>query len=544
MNILLINPSSMPASEQEAFLLKSSVLRVPSFTMPIGLIDLAAYIRRELKGINIKILDMGKELYSFYLNQTRPPVTLRQFIEFQLNQLDFVPQIVGISNLFSTSHNTSLLIAELIKKKWKKVIVVFGGNHATNMYKILLSTDNIDYVIRGEGEIPFTELVKKIENKEDNINVWGVSGRNNIKDKSIELSKMLENLDELPFPAIDLLDIEFYKKTVGVSVMFSRGCSFKCAFCSSHTVHGRTVRFKSRNRILSEFENCIKGYGFKRIIIEDDLFAARKKIFLDIAEKLSSYKDIKYLLPQGLSVAVLNEEIIDAMIKMGIDEAAVAIESGSVYVQKNIIKKNVSLPKAKHILQYLRGKDFSIYANFILGFPGETREMMQETIDFINTIDVDWVYIFHALPLPGSEIYEQLVEKKIIDPYKFDWNGMRLGRRVFDTPEITAIELEKLIYDVNIEANFFNNSNLRHKRYQKAIDIFNRFIIEPYPYHIVGRYCCALAYLGLNQKDKALNEFRESVKWINNNDESKRLFNNYGSQMMYLQPHLKCIEGK
>ena len=540
--ILLVNPSSMPLKEQAAFLNKTSNLRVPSFSMPLGLIDISAYLRKNADGVNIKILDIGKDLYDIYLNHKDiPEMTPEEFIQRELDKAGFCPDIVGISLLFSTAHHSSLLIASEVKHRWSNAVVVCGGNHATNFYRNLLNAPHIDYVVRGEAEISFTEFVKKLRDNDLDPDVPGVISRKKLSGGAVnETSPMIDDLDKLPMPAYDLLDTEFYRLTVGASLMFTRGCSFQCAFCASHTVHGRTIRSKSQKRILDEFDLLVDKYKFNSIVIEDDLFAVDKKKFLAVAETISSrYPSIRYQLPQGLSVSVLDEDIINAMVMMGINEAAVAIESGSEHVQRNIIKKNVSLPKARRVLEYFRTKDFFVYVNFILGFPGETRELMQETIDFIYTLDVDWVYIFRALPLPGSEIYDHLVKKKIIDPDNYDWDGLRLHRRNFDTPEITAVELEKLTYDVNIDRNFFHNSNIKHGRYQTAVDTLNRIIIDLYPFHIVGRYTRAEAFLGMGEKKLADADFRQCVEWINSNAESRRLFELYGKKMGRLGPYLK-----
>lgn len=539
--VLFINPSSMSAKEQKLFLEKTSILRVPSFSMPIGLMDISAYLRGKFENIDIRILDIGKDLFKIYMNyKDVPPMTLESFIGSELNTVDFKPDVVGISILFSTAHNTSLLIARMVKERWKDAVIVCGGNHATNYFQGLLQNPNIDYVVRGEGELSFAEFVNKMLKNNKSKDIFGIIDMDKFRQgHGNELSPMVENLDVLPLPAFDLLDIDFYKKTVGASLMFSRGCVFNCTFCASHTVHGRKLRFKSEERIVAEFNQLINIYGFTKIVIEDDLFAAKKDRFLKVADRLSKMcNSIKFFLPQGLSVSILDEEIINAMIKMGINEAAIAIESGSEYVQKNIIKKNVALSKTKHILEYLRGKDFLIYVNFILGFPGETRSLMQETIDFIDTLDTDWVFIFHALPLPGSEIYNKLTMQGIIKPDNFDWDGLRLGSRVFDTPEISADELERLTYDINISCNFFNNSNLRHGRYQRAIDVFNRIIIEQYPFHIVGLYCRALAYLSLKEKEKATADFNSCTYWISNNKESKRLYERYNEKMPLLKKYM------
>lgn len=543
MNVLFINPSSMPDDEQEMFLNKSSILRNPSFSMPIGLIDLAAYLRNKITGIHIELLDIGKDLYKLYMSyKDMPPKTLEMFIQSELDSINFIPHIVGISVMFSSVHNSSVRIAEMVRKKWKDAIIVCGGNHATNCYDILLQSRSIDYVVRGEGEISFAEFMKKINNHESNIDVYGIFDKDKLKRNVNEISPVLENLDDIPIPAFDLLDVEIYKKSPGgASLMFSRGCIFKCSFCASHTVHGRRLRYKSNDKIIKELKELIYKYNFTSIMVEDDLFAADKDKFLTLADKILALNaNINFSLPQGLSVAILDEEIIDAMSRIGINEVAVAIESGSPYTQKHIINKNVSLAKATKILKYLREKDFLIYANFILGFPRETRGLMQETIDFIKTIDVDWIYVLNAMPLPGSEMFQEFISMGVIDSNNFDWDTMRFGHiRMFDAPEITAKELVDLVYDTNIDCNFFNNSNLRHSRYKRAIEVLTRLIINPYPFHIIGRYCRALSYLGINDKERALADFKECIKWIDKNEESRRLFERYGNKMSYFKKYLK-----
>jgi radical SAM superfamily enzyme YgiQ (UPF0313 family) len=236
---------------------------------------------------------------------------------------------------------------------------------------------------------------------------------------------------------------------------------------------------------------------------------------------------------------MMNEEMIDAMIAMGISEASIAIESGSAYTQKHIIKKHVNLDKAKKVLEIFRTKKkFLFTVNFILGFPGETKELMQESLNYMRSIDVDWVFVFHAIPLLGTEMYDQFVKMGALDPDNFDWDNIRLGRRGFDTVDITSRELTDLIYDTNIDINFFNNQNMKRGRYKKAIEVFDHYIINQYPFHVVGKYCRGLAYLKLNEAEKGKEDFKDCAKWIVNNDESKRLFERYGDRMPLLRPYM------
>jgi len=525
-----------------SFLDKTSIFRNPSCSMPIGLVELSSYLFDKINKIDIKLLDMGKDLYKIYIDrEITPGMSAEFFIDRELDSIDYKPDIVGISIMYSTSHISSMKVIDKVKEKWRETIVVCGGNHATNCLSVLFSNPNVDYVVRGEGELSFTEFIRKIQIGENDPDVFGIINRDKLNSAPLQLSPLMQNLDDISISSYNLLDIETYRKRVGASIMFTRGCPFQCTFCASHTVHGDKVRFKSNDRILKELVCLVEKYNFRYIIIEDDLFAARKEEFIDLANRIIALNiPLKYRFPQGLSVAVLDEDIIDAMARIGIDEAQVAVESGSPFTQKYIIKKNVSLPKARRLLQYLRKKDFFVYTNFMFGFSGETRELMQETIDFINTLDVDWVFIFHALALPGSEMFKELVSMGTIDPSNIDWDGMRIGRRTLDTKDITAAELDRLTYDLNIDRNFFNNPNLKHGRYERAVEVFNRFIIKPYPFHIVGCYCRGLAYLGMNQKEKAVSDFKECIKWIYTEKEAKRLYDRYGSRMPYLKPYFTC----
>jgi hypothetical protein len=125
-----------------------------------------------------------------------------------------------------------------------------------------------------------------------------------------------------------------------------------------------------------------------------------------------------------------------------------------------------------------------------------------------------------------------------LDPDNFDWDNVRLGRRGFDTVDITSKELTALIYDTNIDVNFFNNQNMKHGRYKKAIEVFNLYILSQYPFHIVGRYCRGLAYLELNETEKGNEDLEECVSWISKNDESNKLFEKYGDRMPLLKPYM------
>jgi radical SAM superfamily enzyme YgiQ (UPF0313 family) len=173
-----------------------------------------------------------------------------------------------------------------------------------------------------------------------------------------------------------------------------------------------------------------------------------------------------------------------------------------------------------------------------LGFPGETRELMQETVDYIETIDIDWVHFFAALPLPGSELFYQYVELGVVDPNNFDWDMSRYPLRNFDTKEISAKDLAELVYDVNIHTNFFRNKNIKNGRFSRAIDSFNGMVLAKYPFHIPARYSRSLAYYGLGEKELANEDLRMCAELITKNNESLKLWKRYGKEMPLLNSYL------
>ena len=163
---------------------------------------------------------------------------------------------------------------------------------------------------------------------------------------------------------------------------------------------------------------------------------------------------------------------------------------------------------------------------------------MQETIDYIKTIDVDWIQVFAALPLPGTEMFDQFAEHGVIDRNNIDWDRCSCSTREFDTDEITAQELTDLVYDVNIYTNFFGNRNMLQGRYERAAEYFTNMVLINYPFHIVALYMRAMAYRKTNKTDKASEDLKTAVQQIKLSSQSRRLWNRYGSEMIELNEFL------
>ena len=290
MNILFINPATLTKTDQSAYLEQRDsvghgylVRPTIGFVQPMGILELASYVRSKIDDISIQLIDFGVELFLLSKHQDRPRMTVEYFSSSIIDRQKDIPDVVGISILFSTSYNSSMMIAELAKKKWPHAVVVIGGVAATHSYKKILTNQVVDYVIRGEAEIAFTQLVQSINSDHNNIvDIDGVIDQTKLSTGSSRMASMVDNLDDIPIPAYDLLDMDLYVKEDRVAMMFSRGCPFKCTFCASPSVHGHGIRERSNEKIKGEIAYLIDHWGIKSLTVYDDLIAANRKKFLEL----------------------------------------------------------------------------------------------------------------------------------------------------------------------------------------------------------------------------------------------------------------------
>ncbi|MFC1646289.1 B12-binding domain-containing radical SAM protein [Candidatus Omnitrophota bacterium] len=527
LNILLINSFLMPLNELQPLLSQESDLRVPVFTLPQGVLSLAAYARKKNPHFQFKILDFNKELHLFF-NGDKKVTTLQAFIFDTLNHLDFKPDVVGVSVNFSTGHTSSFFIADAVKKKWFEATVVFGGTHVTNFTHRIIEHPCVDYVIRGSAEKSFDEFLTRLSNGDE---LSEISGCEPIKD-----------LNELPMLAYDLIDMEYYiekggrthrSKTVrSMPYQFSRGCCFHCTFCVGATVHGHKVISKNNDIILQELSHLKEKYKVNSIIAEDDLFGFHKKNFYDLCDKLE-HLDLKLQFPSAFSVRVLDEPMIDRLHEIGIEAAVLAIESGSPYVQKNIINKKIDLSKAISLSKKFRSKGTLIAGYFIFGFPGETIEMMNETVEFAKKLELDWADFLIAMPLMGSKMCNEWMESGVLTEEMMlgIMDGTDFRKRRFNTPEIGAKDLETFAYNANIDVNFVNNYNMINGNYDRAIVMLSNYVIDKYPFHIVALACRAKCYHEKGDAKAAKRDIEQIGKMIKTHQESKRMNRLYGEKI-------------
>ena len=551
MNILLVNIPSIPYFLLDRVIKSEDSQEIPiSLDIPMGLLYVASYARKYAsRDFNIKILDINKEVHQILRfkkgqnasNSEKGVSELFNYIIFQTIS-NFRPSIIGINILFATVQQTAIFVSQIFRELCPEAYIVGGGGQATNMYSTILNNSSFDAIICGEGEAPFTELINMYETHKKEYPISGIVSRTNLN-QNITKAEMINDLDKIPFPAYDLLGIDYYINQLdtvravndgsvkALPIFTTRGCPMRCSFCASHSVHGRKIRARSLQNIYEEIEDMIDKFHINTLLIEDDLFTYSKQRTIKFCEEVIKRNwNLNIEFTSGIAIWTLDETVIDMLAKAGTTVINIAIESGSPYIQTNIIKKNLNLEHARKVAEVIsRYPDIQSRAFYVIGFPGEQREHIHETMDFAKSLPIDWSVFQIAMPLPGSELFEECVslgyvqqDGNIDDYYKSYLN------RTFDTKEFSKEEIEQIQSDMNIQINFLHNRNIWKGNYKKALSIFQK-IVESYPFHTIARYCAWKCLSKINMHEDAQKELESIFYWIKKDKRSWELYDRYKS---------------
>ena len=388
---------------------------------PIGLGYLASTL--ENMDIEVRILDclirgweqeevVNKDMVRIGLSDSQ----IRGYIT------DFNPDMVGINCQFSRQFRMYHHIFSLIKNCNPQIITVAGGAHATVCTEEVLLDDNCDYVIKGEGEITLKRLIERLPDGGDLDAVDGLCRKVNGALKINEKTTWIENLDEIPFPAYHLMDLERYDKLKDAHgerhrdrfspIVTTRGCPAKCTFCTAKMVWGDRFRARSVENVIQEMRLLKNKYSIEEIMFEDDNLTANptrsKELFSRMIEEGF---DFIWDTPNGVGVWSIDEEIIDKMKQSGCVRLCFPVESGSQRVLNEIIRKPLNLDKVKHLIEYCRKIDLDFSVFLVIGMPGEKIEEMWESFRFVAGCGCYAPHISVATPYPGSQLYEDCKNK-------------------------------------------------------------------------------------------------------------------------------------
>lgn len=317
--------------------------------------------------------------------------------------------------------DTKLVINEL-KSELPDAFYVCGGVHSTAVPIETLKALNVDCVVMGEGEYTIKELCETELSESKLKGVRGIAYRYNGKIRMNESRELIENLDELPFPARRLLDFDRYLvydlirgtyRGKHTTIIASRGCPYRCIYCSSHLIFGRKVRRRSADSVLDEVEYLIENYGIKGVWFVDDTFTIGKNWVLNFCKRIRERK-LRFEWGCQARVNTVSEEMLKAMKKAGCIQLDFGVESGSNKVLK-VLKKDIDTDTIKGAFKLARRCGLRTLATFMVGNPEETKEDIEKTYKLAKEISADYTEFFFTTPYPGTELFKMATENNWID---------------------------------------------------------------------------------------------------------------------------------
>jgi len=312
------------------------------------------------------------------------------------------PDVIGLSILHANRWG-GIEIARIAKQIDPKVKIVFGGIGATFLWEHFLTHfQEVDFVVIGEGEYAFLELIKCIEKEayEDIENIKGISFRKKDKVIKTEDSKAIEDLDKLPIPA-KYFDYHH--------VSSSRGCPHHCTFCGSSQFWGSKVRFHSPEYFVDQLELLYKK-GITFFYFSDDTFTMKKNRVIEICKQIIE-KKLRIVWVAISRVDYVSEEILYWMRKAGCIQISYGVESGSEKIRNVVLEKNINTEQIKKAFALTTEYGILARAYYIYGSPGETWATIQESIDLIcDTKPLN--IIFYILDIfPGTKLYSDFKQR-------------------------------------------------------------------------------------------------------------------------------------
>ena len=364
---------------------------------PLGLAYLASYV--EQNGYRTKILDMDPLGMSFF--------DLEKVIKKHR------PELVGIS-FMTNQFGAALKVAQISKKVYREVPVVVGGNHVSALPEEIIANDFIDYAIVREGELTFLNLVQSLDlglNKRDEIDglVYKHNGsifRNHNRD-------LIEDLDGIPFPKWNDFPLDAYsEKILGAdqelpvfSILTSRGCPGKCAFCSSHTVFTRRFRKRSAANIFSELEFLESQFGACHFNFVDDTLTVDKGRIHDLCDLFFRHNK-EYLWVANARVNTVDKELLGKMYGAGCRNICFGVESGDPAVRKKI-GKGISDIQIRNAHKWAKEAGLIVSSFFMVGNLGENWSSIDQTIALAKELDADHPSCSIATPYPDTQFMDE-----------------------------------------------------------------------------------------------------------------------------------------
>lgn len=383
MNVTLINP---PPEEKRNPVIECLFFNSP----PLGLAYIAAVLERE--GMAVDLIDAPVERLT--------PSGVMDRIG------DFTPDVIGITST-TTFFNNAREMADIIKKRKPEVPIIMGGNHITAHPEEILKHSCFDLAVLGEGEVTILELLNAISGRRNIESVKGIAYRKDAKLCITPKRERIRDLDSLPFPARHLLPINRYSpmpndeyRLPKTAMITSRGCPYHCIFCD-HNVYGNLYTSYTPPRIVLEMKHLVETYGIRDIAFVDSLFAISTEKVEGFLKELEKEKiDVTWTCT--IRCDTMDRSLLKRMKEAGCWRVRIGIESGNEEILR-FIKKGMSKEEIERVVGWADEVGLQPKAFFMLGHCPDTRETMEETIQFARSIPLKDITVQLNTPLKGTE---------------------------------------------------------------------------------------------------------------------------------------------
>lgn len=376
MRVLLINPSVGYYTR--------------ALSNPLGLLSIGTYLKQS--GHEVKIYDRC-------VDKTKIHTVFESF----------APEIVGISVMSSRGVKDAIYVSEFSKKLGLPVI--WGGQMPSMQIDLVLEKDYIDYVSFGEGEETWKEIALCYTQGMSPDDTPGLAYRKDGK-TVINPCRPFSDLKDMPVSDWSLLDVPKYMQTyLGCNRMMyiysSKGCPCRCAFCSNVNFHKSTHRKRPNEYVIEEIKYLIDNHNLDGVFFSDELWCVKKSDMLDFCHRVHE-NSLNFHWGVQLRIGMFNEDDYQTMYNAGCRWIFFGIETGSEEMLKRI-HKNIDLNEIKPTFETLKNIGITSIGSFIIGFPDETEEHLRDTVKLIDSIGANLTPIYHFTPLPGTELYDDLV---------------------------------------------------------------------------------------------------------------------------------------
>ena len=406
---------------------------------PIGLASVAASLRQD--GHHVRVVDGLGEAVDQYVELS--PLLLQRGLSCEETVERIAPSdVIGVGVLFSQDWPRARRLLEAIRERFPDATLLAGGEHpSADPHGVLRDTPAVDYVVCGEGELVAGELLEHLAGRAPLAGIPNLVHRGMPDDASGEAlgpygERRVRSIEDIPWPAWDLLPIRNYldgghgwgvHRGRSMPMIASRGCPYRCTFCSSPTMWTTRWVVRDVNDVLAEIRHYVQHYDATNFDFHDLTMIVKRRWIVEFCERILDEKlGITWQLPTGTRSEVIDDEVARLLHASGCRNVALAPESGDAELLERV-QKRVDLDRVTDAVRACTRADISVKGNFMVGFPGDTYRSQWPTLRYLwklAWLGVDDVSLTSFAPYPGSQLFREFQERgripTVLDDAYFD----------------------------------------------------------------------------------------------------------------------------